>query len=137
MTIFTQGELAYLASQPLGRLATVHPDGTLQNSPVGFAYNAALETIDIGGRDMQATRKFGNVAATGRAAFVVDDLASIRPWLPRCLEIRGHAEAIAHPTDSAARFPGAIIRIHPARIISFGIDPDGVGLGKRTVTPRR
>jgi hypothetical protein len=32
---------------------------------------------------------------------VVDDLASVKPWRPRFLEIRGHAEAIAEPTDSA------------------------------------
>jgi pyridoxamine 5'-phosphate oxidase family protein len=43
----------------------------------------------------------------------------------RCLEIRGHAEAIADPADSAADISGSTIRIHPGRIISFGIDdPD-------------
>lgn len=48
----------------------------------------------------------------------------------RCLEIRGHAEAIAEPVDSAYATPlagadTAIIRIHPERIISFGItEPD-------------
>ena len=53
----------------------------------------------------------------------------MQPWRPRCVEIRGEAEAITEPTDSPwtadlARtgFDGAIIRIHPRRIISFGID---------------
>lgn len=132
--VFTDGELAYLASQRLGRLATAQPNGTLQNNPVGFAYNPALKTIDIGGHNMDASRKFRNVAANGSAAFVVDDLASMQPWRPRCLEIRGPAEAITDPTDSAARFPGAIIRIHPKRIISFGIDPEHLSLGKRNVS---
>ncbi len=53
---------------------------------------------------------------------------------PQCLEIRGHAEAITDPEDSAATVPGAIIRIHPRRIISFGIDPEHLSLGKRNVT---
>jgi len=131
--IFTDGEVQYLASQRLGRLATAQPDGTLQNSPVGFFYNAALDTIDIGGRDMAASRKYRNVAANGRVAFVVDDLASLQPWVVRCLEIRGVAEAIEQPSDSAVRFGGPIIRIHPRRVISWGIDPPELARGKRTV----
>ena len=122
---FSDAELAYLAGQRLGRLATMQPDGTLQASPVGFRYNPATGTIDIGGFNMTASRKFRNVADNGRAAFVVDDIASVDPWRVRCVEIRGHAEAIAAPADSAAPVQGAIIRIHPDRIISFGLDdPD-------------
>lgn len=73
--MFTDGEFAYLAGQQLGRLATVRPDGTLQNNPVGFSYHAKRQTIDIGGRNMQASRKFRNVVDNGRVAFVVDDIA--------------------------------------------------------------
>ena len=122
---FTQTELAYLASQRLGRLATMQPDGTLQVSPVGFRYNPGTGTIDIGGFNMAASRKFRNVAANGRAAFVVDDVPSVDPWRVRCVEIRGHAEAIAAPADSTAPVQGPIIRIHPRRIISFGIEDPG------------
>jgi pyridoxamine 5'-phosphate oxidase family protein len=78
---------------------------------------------------MAASRKFRNVAENGQVAFVVDDLASVQPWRPRCVEIRGVGEAIAEPTDSAwapaigqTGFDGAIIRIRPKRIISFGIE---------------
>src|ERR1700759_939597 len=115
---FEDFEIAYLNSQRLGRLATQQRNGTLQASPVGFTYNAALGTIDIGGRAMAASQKFRNVATHGRVAFVVDDLASLDPWRVRCLEIRGRGEALTDPADSASRFPGAIIRIHPERIIS-------------------
>ncbi|GAA3241573.1 PPOX class F420-dependent oxidoreductase [Pseudonocardia petroleophila] len=111
---FHDFEIAYLRTQRLGRLATAKPDGTLQNSPVGFTYNAELGTIDIGGFDNAASRKYRNVADNGRAAFVVDDLASVDPWRVRCLEVRGRAETV-----------GDLIRLHPKRIISFGIDqPD-------------
>lgn len=118
----TEAERAYLAAQRLGRLATAQPDGTLQVSPVGFRWNSGTGTIDIGGFNMAASRKFRNVAANGRVAFVVDDLASVDPWRVRCVEIRGHGEAIAEPTDSLAPVGGPIIRIHPRRIISFGIE---------------
>lgn len=126
----TAAEREYLAGQPLGRLATAQPNGTLQVAPVVFRYNSTTETIDIAGHGMAKTRKFRNVAENGRAGFVVDDLASVDPWRPRFLEIRGHAEAIAEPTDSAyadfdGGIDGAIIRIHPQRIISFSVnDPE-------------
>jgi pyridoxamine 5'-phosphate oxidase family protein len=131
--IFTEGELAYLASQRLGRLATAQPDGTLQVSPVGFAFNPEQQCIDIGGHDMARSRKFRNVQANGRVAFVVDDLASVQPWVVRCLEIRGRGEAITDPTDSAARMAGPIIRVIPQRIISWGVDPPELARGKRNV----
>jgi pyridoxamine 5'-phosphate oxidase family protein len=135
LNVFTEGEIRYLASQPLGRLATARRDGGLQNSPVGFSYNEALQTIDISGQHMAASQKFRNVRHHPQVALVVDDIESVRPWVVRCLEIRGHAEALADPADSAARFPGPIIRIHPTRIISWGIDPPELAKGKRDVQP--
>jgi pyridoxamine 5'-phosphate oxidase family protein len=122
---FTEPELTYLATQPIGRLATVQPDGTPQVSPVGFRYNVELGTIDIGGYNMSTSQKFRNVMHNGRAAFVVDDIASTQPWRVRCLEIRGIAEAIPEPSNTTPGHDGAIIRVLPRRIISFGIDqPD-------------
>jgi pyridoxamine 5'-phosphate oxidase family protein len=134
MAIFTEREIAYLRQQRLGRLATVGKDGTVQNNPVGFGYNDALQTIDIGGHNMAASQKFRYVAAGSKVSFVVDDIASLNPWTVRCLEIRGDAQALAEPTNSAAHMGGPIIRVHPRRIISFGIDPDNPAAGKRTVS---
>lgn len=122
---FSEPELAFLSSQAIGRLATVQPNGTLQANPVGFTYNAELDTFDIGGFRISASQKFRNVAANGRAAFVIDDVPSIDPLRVRCLEIRGHAEAITSTGQTPEGLDGGIIRIHPERIISFGIDiPD-------------
>jgi pyridoxamine 5'-phosphate oxidase family protein len=121
----SEPELAFLSSQVVGRLATVQPDGTLQVNPVGFTYNAEIGTFDIGGFRLTASQKFRNVAANGRAAFVLDDVPSIDPLRVRCLEIRGHAEAITSTGQTPKGLDGALIRIHPERIISFGIDiPD-------------
>ena len=60
--------------------------------------------------------------AAVRAAIVSDDLASTDPWHPRGIEIRGRAEAIALPTP--------LIRIHPERIVSWGL---GAARSARTV----
>lgn len=115
MSVFTDAELRYLAGgRQLGRLATVGVDGTPHVVPVGWIYNAARDTIDIGGRDLEASKKFRDVARSGRAAIVIDDLESVDPWRPRAVEIRGRAEAITLPTP--------LIRIHPERIISWGLE---------------
>ena len=108
-------ELEYLAGgRQLGRIATVGADGTPHVVPVAWFYNAARETIDIGGHDLEHTKKFRDVARTGRVAIVIDDLASTDPWRPRGIEIRGRGEAIALPTP--------LIRIHPERIVSWGLE---------------
>jgi len=52
-TPFTPTERDYLATQTLGRLATVQLDGILQVSPVGFQYNGGTATIDIRGYTMR------------------------------------------------------------------------------------
>ena len=138
---FSEPELAFLSSQAVGRLATVQPDGTLQVNPVGFTYNPELDTFDIGGFRLSASRKFRNVAANGRAAFVLDDVPSIDPLRVRCLEIRGHAEVITSTGQTQEGLDGALIRLHPERIISFGIDipdqdPQAMTPHNRDVTPR-
>jgi pyridoxamine 5'-phosphate oxidase family protein len=119
---FTDAESAYLASQRLGRLATIGPDGSPQVKPVGFRYNPGLGTIDVSGFNMAASQKFRKVRRNGQAALVVDDIASVDPWRVRFLEIRGTADAIAAPGGSAGLSDEALIRIHPTRILSFGIE---------------
>jgi pyridoxamine 5'-phosphate oxidase family protein len=115
VSVFTEAEIRYLAGgQQLGRLATVGADGTPHVVPVSWIYNAARETIDVGGSELERTKKFRDVERSGRAAIVIDDLASTDPWHPRGIEIRGRGEAIALPTP--------LIRIHPERIVSWGID---------------
>jgi pyridoxamine 5'-phosphate oxidase family protein len=116
MSVFTDAELQYLAGgRQLGRIATVGADGTPHVVPVSWIYNAARDTIDVGGYELEQSKKFRDVDRTSRAAIVIDDLASTDPWRPRGIEIRGRGEAIALPTP--------LIRIHPERIVTWGIAP--------------
>ncbi|MET0455549.1 MAG: PPOX class F420-dependent oxidoreductase [Mycobacterium sp.] len=119
--IFEPHEIEYLRSALVGRLATMQPDGTMQNSPIGFSFNEDLGTIDVAGYQMSRSQKFRNVGTNPNVALVVDDIASQDPWRVRCLEIRGTAEQ-AEVEITAPEQDGAIIRITPRRIISFGID---------------
>jgi pyridoxamine 5'-phosphate oxidase family protein len=118
----TSAEIGYLQEQRLGRLATLQPDGSPQVKPVGFRYNPDLGTIDISGFRMSASQKFRNVSRDGRAALVVDDIASTQPWRVRFLEIRGNAEAVDTPGRPAGPDDPSLIRIRPTRILSFGIE---------------
>ncbi len=123
MSVFTDRELQYMTGgRQLGRIATVGADGTPHVVPVGWIYNAAADAIDIGGYELEHSKKFRDIERNGRAAIVIDDLESADPWRPRGIEIRGRAEAIAMPTP--------LIRIHPERIVSWGLER---GRSARTV----
>ena len=86
-------------------------DGTPHVVPVGWTYNAELDTIDVGGRDFGTTKKYKDVARSGRAAIVIDDV--LPPWEPRGIEVRGRAEAVSGEQP--------LIRIYPERIVSWGL----------------
>jgi pyridoxamine 5'-phosphate oxidase family protein len=114
VSAFSQSELDYLQNgRRLARIATVGKDGTPHVVPVGWSYNPEEDAIEVRGRDNANTKKFRDVARTGRAAIVIDDLASTDPWRPRAVEVRGRAEAITEPR--------AVIRIHPERVVSWGL----------------
>ncbi|MDQ1614787.1 MAG: pyridoxamine 5-phosphate oxidase family protein [Actinomycetota bacterium] len=117
----SKSERDYLDSQRLGRLATVDGHGQPQNNPVGFFVNDDLGVIDIGGKDMGSTKKFRNVAGHELVSFVVDDLASVTPWRVRGVEIRGRAEPIEDWSPPYAGYSREAIRIHPTRVISWGL----------------
>lgn len=91
MSNFTPAEIAYLQSQRLGRLATVNEKGDPHVVPVGFRYNAELDTIDIGGHNIVPTKKYREAVRHGRVAFVVDDV--LPPWRARGIEVRGRVQA--------------------------------------------
>jgi len=117
---FTDTQLRYLRTQPLGRLATLAPDGGLQNNPVGFKVDEEHRII-IGGYEMGRSRKFRNVQKYAKVAFVVDDLGSTDPWKPRMVEIRGTAEAL---TDVDPPMPGTsreVLRITADSIRDYGL----------------
>jgi pyridoxamine 5'-phosphate oxidase family protein len=132
--MFTEAELAYLADQRLGRLATVAPEGTLQNNPVGFRVDAVRGVIDIYGYSMGASRKFRNVEKNAEVAFVVDDIASLNPWKVRGIEIRGRAEAVRGVEPAIPGVSPEVIRIHPRRILSWGVGNTAEGMQRWSVS---
>lgn len=117
---FSPEERAWLSSQKLGRLATVSTEGVVGNAPVTY-FLRADDTIDIGGMRMGATKKFRNVRAGSRVAFVVDVVDTTKGWNPIYLEIRGTAEALQEVEPPADGFSPELIRIHPDWVKSFNL----------------
>jgi pyridoxamine 5'-phosphate oxidase family protein len=132
VSVFTPGEIAYLGSQRLGRIATVGPSGQPHAVPVGFRYNPEADTVDIGGHGFAKSKKFRDAQANPRVAFVVDDLASVSPWRPRGIEIRGIAEVLSSGGEAFGRgYDPQIFRVRPRRIVSWGLEGE-----RRSVTVR-
>lgn len=120
MSIFTEAERAYLGERRLARLATVGTNGSPHVVPVwtwSVQTDGDQEVIHVTGYDFDTSKKFRDVAHTGRAAIVIDNLVSKNPWHPRGIEIRGRAEAV---NDSEPH-----ILLYPERIVGWGLDGSG------------
>jgi pyridoxamine 5'-phosphate oxidase family protein len=130
---FTPAELEYLDAQRLGRLATIGPDGVLMNNPVGYFVDAGQGVIDIGGIFMDTSRKYANVVDNGKVSLVVDDLVTVDPWRVRGMEIRGRGEALTLEEPLRPHQRPQIIRIHPRRILTWGVEPGPMKMLARNV----
>jgi len=136
MSVFTEAEVEYIKSQRVGRIATIGPDGQPHVVPVGFRYNPETDSIDIGGRAGVTRRKhYRDLARNPKVAFVIDDVPSVNPWTIRGIEIRGEAEVLTSGGQTIQPFfAPEMIRIHPKRLIAWGIETTGAPAAGRPAT---
>jgi pyridoxamine 5'-phosphate oxidase family protein len=107
---FTDEEVTYLRSQPLGRLATVSGDGQPDVVPVGFDFDGTHIYVSGYGDNLK-TRKFRNVLdGNAQVALMVDDLVSTNPWTPRFLRVYGTADVVERDGYAGTK---AYLRITP------------------------
>jgi PPOX class F420-dependent enzyme/OxyR family protein len=134
MSVFSAAEITYLESQRLARLATAGRDCQPHVVPLAFRYNPETDTIDVGGHNFAQRKKYRDVQQNAHVAIVIDDRASVDPWRPRMIEIRGEAEILPTGGETIGRgFEPPMFRIPPKRIISIGIEGDGpFGLNARS-----
>ena len=135
MSAFSAAEISYLQSQRLARIATAGPDGQPHVVPLAFRYNPETDTIDVGGHNFAKRKKYRDVQSNPRVAIVIDDLASVDPWRPRMIEVRGEVEVLPSGGESiGSGFDPDMFRIRPKRIISIGIEGQGpFGVNARSV----
>ena len=128
MAVFTPAELEYLRSQPLARIATASATGVPDVAAVGFGVDG--DTLVTGGFDISKTVRYRNLLANPTATIVIDDLATVDPWAPRGVKVRGSA------TLEEAR-GGLRIRIVPELVWSWHLNQDAEkhfhGIEKRVV----
>lgn len=132
MATFSDRELDYLRGQRLARLATADTGGSPHVVPVGFRVSEDGDSIEVGGHGFAASKKYRDMRANPRVAIVIDDLASVSPWTPRGIEVRGTAEL--HDTGGERFGPGwdaAWVRIAPERVVSWGIEAPPFTTGGR------
>ena len=124
--MFTERELLYLRSQPLGRIATVAADGQPDNAAVGFQVGDD-GVITVSGMDIAGSRKGRNVFdGEARVAFIVDDLETVQPWKPRGIRIYGRAGLVGAEGDPPH---GGHLLITPEISWSWQIEEDAMGGG--------
>jgi pyridoxamine 5'-phosphate oxidase family protein len=128
VTVFTDAEVSYLATQRMARLATASPTGQPDVAAVTFRLDG--DTIVSGGYDITKTVRYGNLQRNPRAVIVIDDLASVDPWAPRGVKVRGSVTFEGEPGRLS-------VRIVPDVIWSWGINADAEkrfrGVEKRVV----
>jgi pyridoxamine 5'-phosphate oxidase family protein len=125
MSTFTDNESEYLHGQRLARIATADRNASPHVVPVGFRLSDDGAAIEIGGHNLSKSKKWRDLQANPKIAIVIDDLATVDPWAPRGIEVRGRAEL--HKSGGVEKFgPGgwdqAWVRIIPQRVISWGIE---------------
>ena len=108
MSNFSEAEIAFIASQRLGRLATVGPGGMPHVAPVAVFYDPETDALVIGadveyGEEVMVTsKKFRDAQRHPQAAVVIDLRAVYEPLHARP---RGswRSAGTRKPTSKAAR----------------------------------
>ena len=113
MSAFTNAEIDYLRSQRLARIATASPSGAPDVAAVGFGLDG--DDIVTGGFDIRKTVRYRYLLDNPRATIVIDDLATVDPWAPRGVKVRG--TTLIEGPDTSLR-----VRITPEVIWSWGIN---------------
>jgi pyridoxamine 5'-phosphate oxidase family protein len=119
-------EVQYLKAQHLARIATASPKGEPEVSPVAFEYDG--KHFYVGSHDQSIffrTRRYKNIKnGNTSVSVVIDDLASIDPWKPRGIRVRGTAEIVQHDGIFGK---GSYLRITTRMTVSWGIEPSKEG----------
>lgn len=130
MSVFTVEEISYLREHKLGRLATADAEGQPHAIPVTYSYNEHEDTIDVGGLNFAAGKKWRDAEENPKVAFLVDDVIG-PPRRARAVEIRGDAEL----HEPAGR--RSIRDSRTSRRSSFGSARLGSSAGVSSTMPRQ
>ena len=116
--MFSESEIAYIKSQRLARIATAAPK-SLQPDVAAVVYQFDGEYFYIGGLEQEKTLKFLNSRANPKVAFVIDDLESVKPWMPRGIKIHADVDIVERKSEFGSPLH---LRLRPRVKWVWGID---------------
>lgn len=116
--MFSKSEIDYIRSQRLARMATASPK-SLQPDVAAVIFQFDGEFFYVGGLEQEKTLKFRNSKANPQVAFIIDDLESVKPWMPRGIKIHGDVDVVEREAKVGSRL---FLRIRPRVKWVWGID---------------
>ena len=118
----TDGELAFIKEQRIGRLATASPSGAPDVAPALAIYRRSLGVFLLGGQGLERTRRYNNARRNPQASLVFDAL-SWEPYELRGVKVAGSISVhVADDEINLGTMGIPLLVLRPERKWSWGLE---------------
>ena len=118
----TDGELAFIKEQRIGRLATASPTGAPDVAPALAIYRRSLGVFLLGGQGLERTRRYQNARRNPQASLVFDAL-SWEPYELRGVKVAGSISIhVADEEINLGAMGMPLLVVRPERKWSWGLE---------------
>ena len=123
----TDGELAFIKEQRIGRLATASPTGAPDVAPALAIYRRSLGVFLLGGQGLERTRRYQNARRNPQASLVFDAL-SWEPYELRGVKVAGSISIhVADEEINLGAMGMPLLVVRPERKWSWGLEEKAFG----------
>ncbi len=123
----TDGELAFIKEQRIGRLATASPSGAPDVAPALAVYRRSLGVFLFGGQGIERTRRYNNARRNPQASLVFDAI-SWDPYELRGVKVAGSISVHGADDEINLGMMGiALLVLRPERKWTWGLDEKAFG----------
>jgi pyridoxamine 5'-phosphate oxidase family protein len=123
----TDGELAFIKEQRIGRLATASPTGAPDVAPALAIYRRSLGAFLLGGQGLERTRRYQNARRNPQASLVFDAL-SWEPYELRGVKVAGSISVhVADEEINLGTMGVPLLVMRPERKWSWGLEEKAFG----------
>ena len=123
----TDGELAFIKEQRIGRLATASPTGAPDVAPALAIYRRSLGVFLLGGQGLERTRRYQNARRNPQASLVFDAL-SWEPYELRGVKVAGSISIhVADEEINLGAMGIPLLVVRPERKWSWGLEEKAFG----------
>ena len=120
----TDGELAFIKEQRIGRLATASPTGAPDVAPALAIYRRSLGVFLLGGQGLERTRRYNNARRNPQASLVFDAL-SWEPYELRGVKVAGSISVhVADDEINLGAMGVPLLVLSPERKWSWGLEEE-------------